>query len=169
MNRYFRIEYSWSEQKYLNLELAQMLSVPAWNVPLTEIIALRDRPSFKSAMTALRRWRTHTLPELMAKGGSGANKASNDLIKLIGQYEKALDESKIKKVKSCVVSFLALGAAVSNAPPNMSGVLAVLAAALPSVFTVQDTLKPFWKEIEDQDFATVGVLYEAQAFFDRYK
>lgn len=157
------------EQKYLSLELAQKLSVPAGNVPLTEIIALRDRPSFKSAMTALRRWRTHTLPELMAKGGSGADKAADDLIKLIGQYEKALDESKMKKVKSCVVSFLALGAAVSNAPPTVPGALAVLAAALPSVFAVQDSLKPFWKEIEDQDFAAVGVLYEAQTFFDRYK
>ena len=30
-------------------------------------------------------------------------------------------------------------------------------------------LLQIWKEIEDQDFAAVGVLYEAQTFFDRYK
>jgi hypothetical protein len=157
------------EQRYVNLELAQNLSVPAGKVPLEEIIELRDRPSFKSAMTALRRWRTKILPEVIAGGGAGADKAAKDLKKFFDQYEDALDKSKMKKVKSCVVSFLALGAAISNAPVSVPGALSVMAAALPGVFAVQDSLKPFWKEIEDQDFAAAGVFYEAQTFFNRYK
>jgi len=155
-------------KQHLTLELAQHLTIPAQGVPLADLIELRNRPSFRNCIMALRKWRVSTLPDLMSSGGSGAEAAASDLDRMMKRYEEELHSSRFKKMRACVVSILALGAALASAPATVAGVLTVLAAAAPSAFAIQDVLKPFWKEIRDREFAVAGVIYEAQNVFEQY-
>lgn len=148
----------------LTLELTQRLSVPDADVPLSEIVELRSRPSFQSALRGLRKWRLSVLPNLIADPGEGAARAAGrDLDRMMSRYEEAMADSRMKKRRACVVSVLALGAAVTGT----AGMMGILAAAAPTAFAVSDSMKPFWKEVRDTDFAAAGVLYEAQEVLDR--
>lgn len=150
----------------LTLELTQRLSVPEAGVPLSEIVQLRSRPSFRSALQGLRKWRVSVLPDLMANPTKGAAEAAGrDLDRMMSRYEEAMAESKMKKGRACVVSVLALGAAVTGS----ADVMGVFAVAAPAAFAVSDSMKPFWKEVRDKDFAAAGVLYEAQGVLDRFR
>jgi hypothetical protein len=155
-------------EQVLNIELTQKLSVPENNVPYADIIALRNRPGFQSSMQALRKWRSSVLPELANDPTVGAEAAGRDLVRLISKYEDEFESSKVKKREACVVSILALGAASVAMSSDPSGWLSVVAAAAPTLYTLRDSKKPFWKEIEDKEFAAAGVIIHSNQVFREY-
>lgn len=155
-------------EQLLNIELTQKLSVPENNVAYSDIIALRNKPGFQSSMKALRKWRSSVLPELANDPTVGADAAGRDLVRLISKYEEEFEGSKVKKREACVISILALGAASVAMPNDPSSWLAVLAATAPTLYSIRDSQKPFWKEIDDKEFAAAGVIIESNQFFREY-
>ena len=109
------------------------------------------------------------LPELIEEPRIGAQAAGKDLDKLISRYEEELEGSKVRKRRACIVWILALGATASGATTGPAGLLAILAAVAPTIFAFTDSIKPFWKEIRDKEFAAAGVIYESEKYFEQYR
>jgi hypothetical protein len=153
----------------LMFELAQYLSVPCTDVPLQDLIALRQKPAFRSALEAMRKWEDRVLPEVLSdKSPKKITAAANDFARMLGRYEEAMSEARFNKQKACVVSLLAVTAGVAAAVAG-GPAIALLSAAAPALYALKDADKPSWKDVRDKDFAPAGVIYEANQVLDRYR
>jgi hypothetical protein len=146
--------------------VARQLSLPADDAPLEGIVRLRAKKSFQESMRALRRWQDDVFLDLLKSQGNKEvreatlQKAVNDMEKWMKQYQQALEDAQFKKVKTSVVSVLAVAATLlAGAGP----LIASLAALAPPLFDFKDVIRPAWQAATSLECAPVGVVYESAA------
>jgi hypothetical protein len=133
------------------------MSVPGRDATLEAIIQLRDRPQFRDSLISLRQWLRETVTSILVDPSDRAvREAAADFERRIQQYNDAMTDAHFQKVKTAVISVLAVGAALAvGAGP----LVATLAALAPPLFSIQDILKPSWKGLADRQCAPAGVIY----------
>lgn len=146
--------------------VARQLPVPADDAPLEDIVELRGRKSFQESMHGLRSWQDSVLLDLLKAEGkkeiqeATLKKAVNVLEKWMKQYESALEDAKFKKVRTAVISVLAVSAALCAGAPHL---IATLSALAPPLFDFRTIFRPCWQSTTNLECAPIGVVYEATA------
>lgn len=133
------------------------ISVPDADVPLEDIIRLRQDAQFRDSMYQLRNWQMQTVGELLDHSDDRLVRAAeNDFQRWIKQYDEAMTDAQIKKAQTAIVSVLAVGATLAVGAGPLVGFLAAIA---PPLFSIQELVQPCWKQIADKQFAPAGVVY----------
>lgn len=137
------------------------LPVPSADAPLERIIDLRASKSFAEATFNVRKWQAKILPELL-KDPSNRDKhlraAAADFDRWIAQYAEAVSDANFAKVKTGVVSVLAVGAVLS---PLTKPLIAVLSAVASPLFSLRELRKPSWKIVGEKQCAPAAIVYES--------
>jgi hypothetical protein len=139
------------------------LPVPVSDVSLQSIIDLRDKDSFREATFNLRKWQAKVLPDLL-KDPDNRDKhlraAATDFDRWIKQYAEAVSDANFAKVKTAVVSILAVGAVLS---PMTKPLIAALSAVASPLFSLRELRKPSWKVVAEKQCAPAAIVYESSA------
>src|SRR5690349_9566976 len=107
------------------------LPMPASDTPLEDIIRLRHRPQFKNSLYQLRKWQTEIVQDLLQHNDEQVIRAaSQDLERWTKQYDDAITEANFKKVKTGLISLLAIGAALAPGTASLIARLAAIASPL---------------------------------------
>lgn len=154
-------------QDNLLLELSQYITVPGHLSPLEEIIDLRNKESFQSARSALRKWQLETLPETIE--GNSVKEillAKEEFEQMLKRYEEEIQKGKFNKNKVVITSLLALGALFSAAAGQIPTAIALISGAVPHLFGLKESVSPAWKDLRDKKFEPAGVIYEANRLWE---
>jgi hypothetical protein len=148
-------------QEALNLEIMHRLPVPASDTPLTSLVELREKESFRASLRKLRHWQRKVLPEIEAeqKKPRAIRKAMSDFDDAIAKYSEAIHEANFKKVEVGVCTILVVGTALAGLPQIS---LTVLAGVAPKLFSLRELTRPSWKRVAEKDCAIAGVVYDVQ-------
>jgi hypothetical protein len=136
------------------------IPVPADDTPLENIVELRGDPQFRNSMRKLRKWQGDVVNDVLLKGSDRAIREANaELESWIAQYEQAMNNAKIKKISTTILSIIAIGASLTTG----AGIPILLAAKLASpLWTLREISKPCWKDVAEKEFAPAGVIYAAE-------
>lgn len=144
------------------VELSQLLSTPAKNAPLEDIIKLRNKNSFISAKTSFKEWQFKKVPEILGeKKISNINLATEEFQEMIGRYEEEITKGNFQKRKAIITSLLALGSVFSAAIGQTQTAIALISSAAPNLFSMKKITTQSWKNLRDKPFEAAGVIYEA--------
>lgn len=141
------------------------MPLPREDTPLEDIIRLRESKAFQESMRALRRWQNIIIRDLLATGDRSevwkatVQTAIDDLERQVTKYRKAMDDARFNKVEVGVVSILALGAALAA---GGGPVIATLSALAPPAFKIKELIRPWWRQVNDEEFAAAGVVCQAE-------
>jgi len=150
----------------LTMELSRLIDVPDNDVPLEDIIALREEPGFRDSMSQLHRWQKDILPKVLDTGREKEIRyAISEYERWIKRYDEAIKGAKFNKLRTAVISITAVGAALAT---GTGPLLTIAAAVAPPLFDLRVLMRPCWKEVAEKDCAPAGVVYEAQKLFSRY-
>ena len=149
-------------QKNLLLELSQFISVPKDKSSLGDIIDLRQRDTFTSALRALREWQLEKLPKVVEAGSEKeVLLAKEEFEFMLKRYEEEISKGRFDKKKVVITSLLALGALFSAAAGEVTTAIALMSGAAPNLFDLKESFSPSWKDLRDTKFEPAGVIYEA--------
>ena len=144
--------------------VAEQLPMPDDNEDLGLIVALRQRDSFRAFMPAFRLWQEQVALRLARAGADlelrrrELRVASLELRAAIDRFTRAVQDARFEKVRKGVTLPLLVGAAVAG---EAHGLAATLAEEGPELFNVRDLLRPWWRPLQDREFALAGVICEA--------
>jgi hypothetical protein len=147
------------QEKFTLEILCKQIPVPAEDVPLEDIIHLRHQKPFLDSMYQLRRWQMEIVPELFSeKSDQKIRIAGRDFEKWTKQYQEAISEAKFKKIKTTIVSILAIGSAFLSGDPTIK----FLTSIVSPLFSIREVMKPCWKAVSEKQCAPAGVVYYAR-------
>jgi hypothetical protein len=137
------------------------LPIPAADTPLQPLIDLRSSASFREATYNLRKWQAKVLPELIgntAHREKHVRAAAADFDRWVKQYAEALSDANFAKIKTVVVSVLAVGAVLS---PLTKPLVAALSAVASPLFSLRELHKPSWKIVSEKQCAPAAIVFES--------
>jgi hypothetical protein len=150
-----------SEAPMLEIVLPR-LPVPALDTPLSSIVEFRKKDAYRDSLYRIRKWQTRILPEILnepKKRDHLLRAAATDFDRWIAEYSEAMSDAKFAKVRTVVVSVLAVGAALSTWTPHLIAGISALASPL---FSLRELRKPCWKTVAEKECAPAAIIYAAQ-------
>src|ERR1044071_528402 len=135
------------------------LPVPADDVPLEAILALREKDQFREALYAVRKWQAKVVPELLSDRTNRDRRlraAAADFERWVKQYSEAITDANFAKTKTAVTSVLAVGAILV---PFTTPVVAALSALASPLFALRELKKRSWKVVAAAECAPAAVVY----------
>lgn len=136
-------------EEALTVEIMQRLPVPAGDTPLENLIALRNKPAFRSALDSLLEWKRLQAPAIFLNANRAAamSAALKDFDKLTKSYAEAMEAEGFKKAGTVGSIFL------SAFTGEFFGALKEGALAL------REMREPCWKNLSGMKCAPGGVIY----------
>jgi hypothetical protein len=140
------------------------LPVPDGDASLASIVEFRNTEQFRDSLYHLRKWQNKILPEILNEPNAlnrdrTLRRAAADFDRWIGQYSEAMSDAKMGKVRTAVISVLAVGAVLS---PWSHHVIATLSALASPLFSLRELRKPCWKIVSEKECAPAAVVYAAE-------
>jgi hypothetical protein len=138
------------------------LPVPAFDTPLSSIVEFRKQDVYRDSLYRIRTWQTKILPEILnepEKRGHILRAAATDFDRWITQYSEAMGDAKFAKVKTVVISVLAVGATLSTWTPHLVAGISALASPL---FSLRELRKPCWKIVAEKECAPAAIIYASK-------
>jgi len=136
-------------EQALTIEILQRLPVPDDDTPLQNLLILRQKPAFKTALDDLLTWKRTTIPAIAldTNRNQALAAAMSDFDKLTKKYCEAMESEGFKKVKT-VGSIFA------------SAILGEVVGAIKEGFVAyRETVEPSWKKVSEMKCAPAGVVY----------
>lgn len=156
-------------EESLLIGLTRELILPDHQCPLETIIELREKQSFKSALSSFKDWYDEEIPAIIeSTSRKTAEKSINDFKKMLSEYNRMMENALDNRRKTLVVSVLGLGAGLTAVLKDPEA-LAFIAAVAPAVFSLDTLREPAWRIAQDSKFAPAGVIYEANKHFHPHK
>ena len=154
----------------LTLEIARKIEVPTRDVPLEDIIQLRESPAFRNSLDEFRHWQDVVLTDAMRTVAQGRREqdireALDQFDQWLAQYREIVRQHNVNKVENVVT--LAFGVGVDLATGDwLIGIL----TSLPQLYrSSRAVVRPYWKEVAEKACVPAGVVYEADQLFIRYQ
>ena len=136
-------------EQALTLEIMQRLPVPGYDTPLENLVLLRNKPAFRTALEDLLDWKRQQVPAIvLAKDRKPAFSAAlRDFDKLTKKYAEAMESAGYKTAGTVTSVFFAL----------FTGEM--LGAIKEGLVSLREVREPCWKKVAEMKCAPGGVVY----------
>ena len=136
-------------EKAFTQEILQRLPVPDDNTPLENLVKLREKKAFRSALEDLLEWKRLRVPGIVldANRGEAMAAAMRDFDKLTKAYAAAMEAAGFKKATT--VSSIFFSAIIGE----------VVGAIKEGLVAFRETREPCWKKVSEMKCAPGGVVY----------
>lgn len=133
----------------LTAEILQRLPVPSSDTPLQDLIQLRSKPAFRTALADLLEWKRATLPAIVLapERMSAIEAAMRDFDKLTRQYAEAMESEGYKKAATIGSIFFSMATGD------------IVGAVKEGLVSYRELCEPRWQQLSQMKCAPGALVY----------